>query len=313
MIARRSTRSAAPAAALTVAGLLTALGLVAPRPASAQVYYETEEVDAVLAPRAVLVRLGREGYRAFTHPRFDGDTYVLEADSPWGNRVRLIVDARTGRVIDRDRIEAPLYPPGSIPGGRRPGYGWTEADARALPPGEIGRPPLPRDPAAGMPSAGVPAYGRTPGYGRVEPGYGRPAPLATAPLPEEQRVAARPLPQPERSAPAAVAPRAAPDGNPLGLNPDNQAVRRSESRKTVKTPPKPIESPAALIEPKPKPAAPQPAAESKPVAAASPAPAPTKAADAGWKTPPEAGNRPVRVIGGITPVPGKDEPGTAKE
>ncbi|WP_244424669.1 hypothetical protein [Methylobacterium nodulans] len=297
MIARRSTRSAAHAAALSFAGLLTALGIGAPAPASAQVYYEVEEADAVLAPRAVLVRLGREGYRAFTHPRFDGDAYVLEADSPWGNRVRLTVNARTGRVLDRDRIEAPLYPPGTIPGGRRPGYGWTEAETRILPPRDLAREPLPR-----APSAGAPAYGRT------------------EPLPDERRTAARVLPPVERVAPASPAPRplpgAAQDGNPLGLNPDSPAARRSEApRKAARAAPKPIESPAALTEPKPAPklVAPKPAApETKPMAAASPPPAP-KAADSGWKTPPEAGSRPVRVIGGITPVPAKDEPATAKE
>ncbi|ACA16286.1 putative exported protein of unknown function [Methylobacterium sp. 4-46] len=291
MIALRSTRSAAPAAALAFAGLIALLGVAAPSPARAQVSYEAEQVDAVLAPRAVLARLGREGYRGFTHPRFDGDTYTLDADSPWGNRVRLTVDARSGRVLDRDRIEAPLYPPGIVPGARRPGYGWTEAEARIAPPGDLGR-PLPRDPEV-VPLPRIPSYGRG------------------GPLPEEPRLAARPLPQPERSLPQAArpapTPSAARDANPLGLNPDNPAIRRPAApRRTAKPAPKPVESPAALVEPRPalkRDAAPEPA---KPAVAAN-----APAADPGWKTPPDSGNRPVRVIGGITQVPAKDEAGKA--
>ncbi|MBY0294649.1 MAG: hypothetical protein K2X71_01210 [Methylobacterium sp.] len=292
MIALRSTRSAALAAALAFMGLLSPLG--AATAVRAQGFYGLEEVDAVLAPRAVLGRFSRDGYRAFSHPRFDGEVYTLDADSPWGNRVRLVVDARSGRLLDRERIEAPLYPPGTIPGGRRPGYGWTEADVRVPPASE----PI-RDPALRSPYRG-------------ELTYGREAPM------EERRVATRPGPLPSdrpdvsRVAPAAPAAPAAPSGqggNPLGLNPDSpeaRGARRPETPRKVAKPAKPVESPAALIEPKPAAPVPEPKpAPAEAVAAASPPPA-AKPADAGWKSPPD-GNRPVRVIGGITPVPGKDE------
>ena len=46
------------------------------------------------------------------------------------------------------------------------------------------------------------------------------------------------------------------------------------------------------------------------VATASPAPA-TKSRDAEWKTPPEG--RQVRVISGVTPVMGKDDPAKTAE
>ncbi|MGY2050948.1 hypothetical protein [Methylobacterium sp. JK268] len=305
MIARRSTRSAAQAAALAFGLLGAAAG-----PALAQGFFGerfsgVEEVDEVLAPRSVIFRLAREGYAGFTHPRFDGETYTLDADSPWGNRVRLVVDAHSGRVIERGRVEAPLLPPGMIP-GRRPGFGWTEAEAQPLPPGAVRRPGLPpRDLGTDLPPAGIP------GYGRDEALRGEPEP---------RRLAARPLPQPERVTPPAAsggAPAPAARGaNPLGLNPDTPTARRTESPRRTARPVKPVESPSALVEPKPAlkgESAPEQPAGQPAVAAASAAPAakPTASADAGWKTPPEAGNRPVRVIDGVTPVPGKEEAGKA--
>ncbi|MBZ6412766.1 MULTISPECIES: hypothetical protein [Methylobacterium] len=338
----RSVTGAALLAALA-ATLMTGTIL----PAQAQGYRPgypvaiEDEDDAILPPRAVIFRLGRAGFTGMTHPRFDGETYRVEADSPWGNRVQLVVDARTGRILDRERLEAPLIPPGTVPGGRRPGYGWTEADSR---------PPWPRDEAF---------RDRAPrgGDGWREEGRYAPVPLPRAePLPsgerpEERRVAARPLPQGapqfEPAAPSArvaPAPRASTNAgpNPLGLNPDSTAARtgaaprretppegvKSEAPKTEGTrpeaprrtaarpnPPERIEAPAALVPP----LAPKPTQSAKPVPATK-EPAPAKAAEAaqakapdarpaegGWKTPPE-GNRPVRVIGGITQVPGKDEP-----
>ncbi len=295
MIAVRSKRSGAAAAALALAGLLACAGGGVSTPAAAQAFYGVEEVDAVLAPRAVLGRLSRDGYRAFSHPRFDGEAYTVDADSPWGNRVRLIVDARSGRLIDRERIEAPLYPPGAIPGGRRAGYGWTEADVR-VPPAESSRDPALRAPYRGELT-----------YGREEPMEERRVATRPGPLPSDRPAVSRAAPG---VPPAAAAAPAAPGVNPLGLNPDSpeaRAVRRPETPRRIAKPAKPVESPAALIEPKPAAKA-APAPEAKPaetVADASPPPAP-KAAEPGWKSPPDGG-RPVRVIGGVTPVPAKDE------
>lgn len=345
------TGSRSVTGAARLAALAATLMAGAILPAQAQGYRPgypvaiEDEDDAILPPRAVIFRLGRAGFTGMTHPRFDGETYRVEADSPWGNRVQLVVDARTGRILDRERLEAPLIPPGTVPGGRRPGYGWTEADSR---------PPWPRDEAF---------RDRAPrGNGWREEGRYAPVPLPRAePLPpgdrpEERRVAARPLPQgaPQfeptspttRAAPAPRTPGNA-GSNPLGLNPDSSAARtgvaprREAPSEAVKTegaksegaksegaksdaprrtaarakpaekPPERIETPAALVPPlapKTGPAAKEPApakaAEAKSVDAKS---SDAKPADGGWKTPPE-GNRPVRVIGGITQVPGKDEP-----
>ncbi|MBK3411146.1 hypothetical protein HPY24_22945, partial [Methylobacterium sp. IIF1SW-B5] len=169
----RSVTGAALLAALA-ATLMTGTIL----PAQAQGYRPgypvaiEDEDDAILPPRAVIFRLGRAGFTGMTHPRFDGETYRVEADSPWGNRVQLVVDARTGRILDRERLEAPLIPPGTVPGGRRPGYGWTEADSR---------PPWPRDEAF---------RDRAPrgGDGWREEGRYAPVPLPRAePLPSGER------------------------------------------------------------------------------------------------------------------------------
>ncbi|WP_048435310.1 hypothetical protein [Methylobacterium platani] len=326
---------------MTGAALLAALAATllagAAAPALAQGYRVVieDEDDAILPPRAVIFRLGRAGFTGMTHPRFDGETYRVEADSPWGNRVQLVVDARTGRILDRERLEAPLIPPGTVPGGRRAGYGWTEADMR---------PPAPRDEI-------FRERGPRGDFRETAPrdgGVYAPVPLSRAePLPpagerpEERRVAARPLPPtapgqapgietPSPAVRAAPTPRApgAAGPNPLGLNPDSPAARtgaasRRETpadaarpegvkheaprRTAARTkPPEKIESPQAFVPPlAPKPA---PAARETPATAAEAAPAKApETKDGGWKTPPD-GNRPVRVIGGITQVPGKDEP-----
>ncbi|GJD64130.1 hypothetical protein [Methylobacterium frigidaeris] len=313
----RSVTGAALLAALA-ATLLTGAALTGPARAQGYRVVIEDEDDVILPPRAVIFRLGRAGFTGMSHPRFDGETYRVEADSPWGNRVQLVVDARTGRILDRERLEAPLIPPGTIPGGRRPGYGWTEADVR---------PPQPRDEAFRERAPRDNGWRDGGAYAPVPLSRGEPLP-PVGERPEERRVAARPLPAPPVEAPApasraAVAPRAA-GPNPLGLNPDSPAARGGAAtrRETAPEGAKPeaprrtaartkpaetTETPAALVpplapkvEPARKDAPPAKAAEVAP-------PKAPEAKDGGWKTPPD-GNRPVRVIGGITQVPGKNEP-----
>ncbi|TNC15344.1 hypothetical protein FF100_07295 [Methylobacterium terricola] len=349
----RSVTGAALLAALA-ATLLT--GAVAPVRAQGYRVVIEDEDDAILPPRAVLFRLGRAGFTGMSHPRFDGETYRVEADSPWGNRVQLVVDARTGRILDRERLEAPMIPPGTIPGGRRPGYGWTEADVRPpAPRDEMFRERGPRgDFRQANPRDGDPRDGGA--YVPVPLSRAEPLP-PVGECPEERRIAARPLPPsapgqgvhgqgihgqgiPGQAIPGAEAPspavRAAPaprapgaaGPNPLGLNPDSPAARsgaasRRETapdaarpegvkpeaprRTAARTKPpekiekEKIETPAALVPPL------APKAEPAPKQAAEAAPKAPDAKDGTWKTPPD-GNRPVRVIGGITQVPGKDEP-----
>lgn len=327
-------RSVTGAALLAALAATLLAGAVAPARAQGYRVVIEDEDDAILPPRAVVFRLGRAGFTGMSHPRFDGETYRVEADSPWGNRVQLVVDARTGRILDRERLEAPLIPPGTIPGGRRPGYGWTETEARpawprdSWPREEASRERPPRN--GGWRDGGARDGGA---YAPVPLSRGEPLP-PVGERPEERRVAARPLPQPtpqpgapsyEAPARAAPAPRAA-GPNPLGMNPDSPAGRtgavpRREAapegakpeaprRTAARTKPAETETPAALVPPlapKTEPRTP-PAKVTPPAKAAEVVPpkAP-EAKDGGWKTPPD-GNRPVRVIGGITQVPGKDEP-----
>ncbi len=345
---KTGTRSVTGAALLAALAATWLTGAVAP--AQAQGYGVVIEDDVILPPRAVIVRLGRAGFTGMSHPRFDGETYQVEADSPWGNRVQLVVDARTGRILDRERLEAPLIPPGTIPGGRRPGYGWTETEARpswprdSWPRDSWPRESWPRDEALreraprdnGWRDGGARDGGA---YAPVPLSRGEPLP-PVGERPEERRVAARPLPPAgsptgaspiEAPARATPAPRAA-GPNPLGLNPDSPAARSGTAarrepapegakpeaprRTAARTKPAETETPAALVPPlapksestksgstKAEPAR----KDGPPVKAAEAAPKAPDAKDGGWKTPPD-GNRPVRVIGGITQVPGKDEP-----
>ncbi len=303
---KRSVTGAALLAALA-ATLLAGAAMTAPARAQGYGYTVEDEDSVILPPRAVIFRLGRAGFTGMTHPRFDGETYRVEADSPWGNRVQLVVDARTGRILDRERLEAPLIPPGTVPGGRRPGYGWTEAEAR---------PPWPRDDAFREPPPRDNNWRDRGTYAPVPLSRAEPLPPVDR-RPEERRVATRPLPPqdiqavPPAEAPAPRAPRAA-GPNPMGLNPDSPAARsgaapRRESvapegakheapRKTAARtkPSETIETPAALVPP----LAPQPAAKPDPKPASPPAkaaeaapPKPAEAKDGGWKTPPD-GNRP---------------------
>ncbi|UHC17171.1 hypothetical protein LRS73_04505 [Methylobacterium currus] len=317
---KTGSRSVTGAALLAALAATWLTGAALTGPAQAQGYRVVIEDDVILPPRAVLVRLGRAGFTGMSHPRFDGETYQVEADSPWGNRVQLVVDARTGRILDRERLEAPLIPPGTIPGGRRPGYGWTETEARR---------PWPREEAfrERTPRDGGWRDGET--YAPVPLSRGEPLPPVGG-RPEERRVAARPAqPAPQPGVPpyeapvrTAPAPRAA-GPNPLGMNPDSAAARtggaaRRETapegakpeaprRTAARTKPAETETPAALVPPLAPKAEPVKAAPPARTAAEAAPPKAPEAKDGGWKTPPD-GNRPVRVIGGITQVPAKDEP-----
>ena len=172
---------------------LSALGTVT---AQAQYGYEP---DLILPPRAVVWRLNDRGFTEVTRPRFDGRAYIVEATGPYGDRVRLFVDARDGAVLDRQRLGAPL-PPAPIPVARpaAPGYGWTEAD-------EQPRQPM-REAARPVPP------------GRIPNGDG----VSRQPRFD---VAARP------DAPARAEPA---DRNPLGLNPD---ARTGDARRPAEPAP----------------------------------------------------------------------------
>ncbi|MCG5245449.1 hypothetical protein [Methylorubrum extorquens] len=317
-----------------LAALLSGAGL---QSAAAQGFYREiygpprvvyREDEGVLPSREVVDELRDRGFSEIGRPRYDGRNYRVEATSPRGQRVRLVVDAREGDVIGREPLEGVYYPSDRVRPAA-PGYGWTEEDMRP-------RRPI-REAERIMPPADIPSV----------PG------LRSAPLGSERGAA-----RVER-----VPPAARPDANPLGVNPDaatrSEQPRRAAAR-TAPTPKLPSQARIAPTSPEPSlrsgsPASPAmtPAAkternkaetkeakavepklgeprpetgkeagketgkaETKPDAAKpEPAKDATKeatktaeskpAAGKGWQDPPADGPRKnVRVIGGATVVPG---------
>lgn len=282
-----------------VAGVLA---LTAAGAAEAQYAYEP---DLLLPPRAVVWRLNDRGFTEVTRPRFDGQTYVVEASNPYGDRVRLFVDARDGRIVSRQRIDlAPDAPVRIV--RRAPGYGWTENDEvprrpmreaeRIVPPADI---PFPQEQSRRGPTDFI---RRSEQAGRPEIGS-----------------RAGPQARPEQV-----------DRNPMGLNPD---ARGAEARPKVEAPRKVVRlnPPARATSPSVAPATPRlsevppaaPRADINPAVGAAPGAAPKGEAPAAsmtpasvqpppaekpvaqnWKDVPADGKRPVRVIGGATVVPG---------
>ncbi|MGU3359797.1 hypothetical protein ACLBWX_05630 [Methylobacterium sp. M6A4_1b] len=289
--------------------LLLSLSAFAFSPAQAQYAYEP---DLFMPPRAVVWRLNERGFTEVTRPRFDGRAYVVEASNPYGEHVRLFVDARDGRVLGRQRLEGPPPEMPARVARRAPGYGWTEDD-------EVPRRPI-REAERIVPPADIP-------FPQVQS-------RRTSPdLGGQPGLAARPDPRP-RAMPST---RAEPtDRNPMGLNPD---ARAPEARPKVETPRKVVR-----LNPAPKPSAPSvtpdaPKLSDVPAVAAQPEansgaasagiapsqpmtpatsgtsttpaavqPPPDKAAQ-NWKDVPADAKRSVRVIGGATIVPGS----TAKD
>ncbi|WP_027172200.1 hypothetical protein [Methylobacterium sp. 10] len=277
---------------------LSALGTGA---AQAQYGYEP---DLVLPPRAVVWRLNDRGFTEVTRPRFDGRAYIVEATGPYGDRVRLFVDARDGAVLDRQRLGAPL-PPAPVRVARPvPGYGWTEEDEqirrpmreaeRPVPPGRIpngdgiGR--QPRFDVAARPDATT----------RVEPSDRNPLGLN----PDARTGEAR---RPVESPPARKVTRLSPPAKPAAprLAPD------APSPSTANAPSEPrTNEPAVAAVEQPKVEPPTPAAN-QPRRDAGPAPQSSPGKAQAWSDPP-ADKKTVRVIGGATVVPGatdKDQAG----
>ncbi|WP_243214658.1 hypothetical protein [Methylobacterium goesingense] len=293
----RNALSAGPLA------LLISLSTFASSPAQAQYAYEA---DLFMPPRAVVWRLNERGFTEVTRPRFDGRAYVVEASNPYGERVRLFVDARDGRVLGRQRLEGPPPEMPARVARRAPGYGWTEEDA-------VPRRPI-REAERMVPPADIPfpqVQSR-----RASPNFGGQPELVPRPDP-------RPRTTTNRTEPT--------DRNPMGLNPD---ARGPEARPKAETPRKIVR-----LNPAPKPSAPSvtpdapklsdvPAVAAQPEAksgaasagiapsqpmtpvtsgtsttAAAVQPAPDKAAQ-NWKDVPADAKRSVRVIGGATIVPG---------
>ncbi|MCC0806728.1 hypothetical protein FPV16_10910 [Methylobacterium sp. W2] len=275
---------------------LSALGTGA---AQAQYGYEP---DLLLPPRAVVWRLNDRGFTEVTRPRFDGRAYIVEATGPYGDRVRLFVDARDGAVLNRQRLGVPMQPaPVPVTRPAAPGYGWTEAD-------EQPRRPM-REAERLVPPGRIPngdGIGRQPRYDvavrpesttRVEPSDRNPLGLN----PDARTGEAR---RPAEAPPARKITRLAPPAKPAAprLAPESPSPSAPDAASGTRTTTPPV---AAIEQPKAEPSTP---AANQPRRDAAQAPS-AKAQT--WSDPP-ADRKAVRVIGGATVVPGstdKDQQG----
>jgi hypothetical protein len=178
--------------------------------------------EPALSGRQVLQILSRRGFEPLTGAQFNGDAYVVDAISPRGEAVRLVVDAFDGRVLRRVNLDGGFGgargyepPPPPVSRERRPDFGDDE----------IVR-PAPRQPRQ-APSA------------RVEPPPVAPRAVTPAPerqmeRPSERPTARAPAPRPSSPAPAPCRPR-----RPLRPPP-----RRPSPSPSVPPPPRPRRRPA---------------------------------------------------------------------
>ena len=328
------------------AALLTGAGLQA---AAAQGFYREVygppravyfEEDGLLPPREVVDELRDRGFTEIARPRYDGRNYRVEATSPRGQRVRLVVDAREGDVIGREPLGGVYYPADRVRPAA-PGYGWTEDDMRPrrplreaeriVPPADIPSVPGLRNAPAGS-DRGAPRdvrVERAPPATRPEANPLGVNPDAVGRSETPRRAAARTAPAPKLPSQARIAP-AAPEpslrSGPAGSTAMTPAAKSEPAKseparnESVKTEPaKPDVKEAKAVEPKAREVRPEvgkaEAAKSEPsketakdtpkeptkTAESKPAPAAGK----GWQDPPADGARKnVRVIGGATVVPG---------
>jgi hypothetical protein len=183
-------------------------------------------------PYEVVAIVRSTGLEPLTRPVRNGTAYALRALDPAGQEVRVVVDARNGRIarvvpVPGPRHVDPRYgefpPPYGRAAGRLvpDGYGPGERTA-ALPPGAEGTPP----------SAHAPAIGSAP----------RPAAQSAPP----------PLPRPRPKSAAADSSAAKPDA----AKPEMAAPQAAPAHEAAKD-----EKPAATSTIVPAPAAPSPADE----------------------------------------------------
>lgn len=64
--------------------------------------------EGPIPPQRILSQLRGRGFSDISRPRFDGSVYLIEALNPWGLRVRLVIDAYDGEIVERHRLADPL-------------------------------------------------------------------------------------------------------------------------------------------------------------------------------------------------------------
>jgi hypothetical protein len=295
--------------------------------------------DRPLPPYVVVDRLEAQGYEDVGRPRYNGSVYEVEATGLSGARVRVVVDAFRGHVVDRYAISRAPRGPDFGPGGwRNEDRGWFGNNVR--PPEEA--PPPRRYTNRPGPDDDLQDFLDRPAR-PVEPRLGPETRIETAPLPDA-RIETRPS-QPPRSAdlprspdlpgerqaarpaepatPALRPQESAPAGKVEGLNPETgkapEAAKPAAPRHERASRPEPNRQyEAARTDAKgSKPAKPAPQEGSAAVSPPAPAPAVTPQATPPAEKPavtaekpaekPAADaaprpDKPVRVIQGVTPM-----------
>jgi hypothetical protein len=194
---------------LSPAAMALACALATASPAAAQfsnlpLFPGPVVEEPPLSGRQVLQILSRRGFEPLTGARFNGDAYIVDALSPRGEPVRLVVDAFDGQVLRRVNLES-----GSLDTrGYEAPPPWVRRYERPEIEEEVAR-PAPRQPPP-APSARVePPPVAAPRAAPAEPRTERP--VATAPAPAPERPRARTVPPAPAPAPAAKAPEPQPE------------------------------------------------------------------------------------------------------
>lgn len=242
-------------------------------PVAAQTVMAPPGPPRMVAPDEVLALLRANGFNPLERPIRRGVTYALRAVDVDGEKVRVIVDARIGKILAVTLLETqPLAPgPGVATAPIAPGPNLRRLPNAPPPDADIMVEP-PRGRPAGPPVVYEPnppvVYGSRP----PAPVPGPAAPNANPRMPDAQIIAPEPnpggvLPPPPERFPQRVAPA-------TELKKKAVPPRRAASA-APKSPPLPRPKPAATVSQPSPVAAPAPAATPAPPAAAQPSPADT--------------------------------------
>lgn len=272
------------------------------------VYYD-EDAD-LLPPREVVESLRDRGFSEIGRPRYDGRAYRVEATSPRGLRVRLVVDARDGDVIGREPLGGAYFPSARVR-PVAPGYGWTEEDLhprrqreaeRIVPPADIPSVPTLRDAPFGVPRDG----GRGARAERVPPAL-RPEANPLGVNPDASRRTARAAASPKLPSQTRPQARIAPPAPEPSLRPGQSGSEAMTPAAKSQSAPETKEAKGVepkVDAPKVETGRAEPTKDSSQEPAKTADSAPASAEKKGWQDPPADGGRKVRVIGGATVVPG---------
>ena len=226
-----------------------ALGLVIPSilpasPAIAQLFFSRR-----LPPGQIISIVQSRGYTYPTYPYYRGDIYVVDANEPRGNRIRLVIDPNSGEIVERLLIRQQRVVPG-------PGFDDTYVRSgvpRIVNPSEEAIGGQPQDKRPVKRTARRPAERAPETLAPVETPTAT-APAASAPqgATPSETAPAEPISRPTRQAPAApVAAAPAPAVTPSAAPPPSAETPAPGSERGTRANPRrvgPVLPPAVGVE-----------------------------------------------------------------